>query len=633
MKKYFEETFKVNKKNLATKKALMQATIVFIILSSSVLFGRFDLGLTAVLGSFSNIYVINGSYPSRIRKVMVVSVMLSICLMLGTLTITVPFLYALILGLIGMIAHFVLKAFQIPGPSSLFFVLTYSVASIMPIMPEDFLNRGLLVLCGGLVSTIVVIVDAIFNHKKPETESVLNIFKNLAHLTNNFSGKTFGDARSDTLNSIHHATNTLTTANTFWNKNKDYNRLLQLKGRAEAIWSSCLELSSKGYEVLPTEISESLKYIYKRIEGTETLDYLPIDYNGEDIYISELADLINNTVKLLNESDLQLDKQISYRKPMYSRIIKENLSKDSLVLMSSMQYGIILFASVIIAFGMGFERAYWIPMSCCSVLLGSSSLSTIQRALQRTVGTIIGMLVAVLILLFEPNTWTIVILMAILMGTAELLIAFNYTIAVMFITPNVLLMSAAITKHFDTYLVVPRITDVIIGSVIGLIGVLIVGRNQASKKLPKTINNTLRLQANILHTIFSSNKYHHNIADSTIIREMHTEIMNTKAMYQAALNEMDNNVKKVEYVYPIIFTVEQLAFTLERAYEKGNISTLSDQSIGLYLTTYENICKKVVFGTSYEPIELPQLKEFTSIRTELMKLQSLSSNKLDKKTS
>ena len=104
-------------------------------------------------------------------------------------------------------------------------------------------------------------------------------------------------------------------------------------------------------------------------------------------------------------------------------------------------------------------------------------------------------------------------------------------------------------------------------------------------------------------------------------------------MYQAALNEMDNNVKKVEYVYPIIFTVEQLAFTLERAYEKGNISTLSDQSIGLYLTTYENICKKVVFGTSYEPIELPQLKEFTSIRTELMKLQSLSSNKLDKKTS
>ncbi|MFC7087893.1 hypothetical protein ACFQI5_13435 [Mammaliicoccus vitulinus] len=40
-----------------------------------------------------------------------------------------------------------------------------------------------------------------------------------------------------------------------------------------------------------------------------------------------------------------------------------------------------------------------------------------------------------------------------------------------------------------------------------------------------------------------------------------------------------------------------------------------------------------MFNTSYEPIELPQLKEFTSIRTELMKLQSLSSNKLDKKTS
>ncbi|SUM37752.1 FUSC family protein [Mammaliicoccus fleurettii] len=544
MKKYFEVMFKVDKKKLGTKKAILQAIIVFIILASSVLFGRFDLGLTAVLGSFSNIYVFNGSYPSRIRKVIVVSIMLSVCLMLGTLTITIPFLYALILGLIGMIAHFILKAFQIPGPSSVFFVLTYSVASIMPIMPEDFLNRGLLVLCGGLVSTLVIIVDAIFNHKKPEIESVLNIYKNLAYLTKNFNGKTFDDARSDTLSSIHYATNTLTTANAFWNKNKDYNRLLQLKGRAEAMWSSCLELSSKGYEVLPVEISESLEYICNRIEGKNTLEYSSIVYDGDDVYLSELADLINNTVKMLNESDLQIDKQINYKKPMYSRIIQENLSKDSLVLMSSMQYGIILFTSVIIAFGLGFERAYWIPISCCSVLLGSSSLSTIQRALQRTVGTILGMLGAVIILAFEPNAWTIVILMTILMATAELLIAFNYTFAIMFITPNVLLMSAAITNQFDTYLVVPRITDVIIGSAIGLIGVLIVGRNHASKKLPKSINNTLRLQADILHTLFSSNKYHDNIVGSTIITEMHTEIMNTKAMYQAALNEMDNDIKK-----------------------------------------------------------------------------------------
>ena len=550
MKKYFDVMFKVNKNNLATKKAFMQAIIVFIILAGSVLFGRFDLGLTALLGSFSNIYIINGSYPSRIRKVITVSIVLSVCIMLGTITITIPFLYALVLGLIGMIGHFVLKAFQIPGPSSLFFVLTYSVASIMPIMPEDFLNRGLLVLCGGIVSTIVVIVDAMFNHKKPEAESVSNIYKNLAFLTENFSGKKFDDARSNTLNAIHHATNTLTTANAFWNKTHGYNRMLQLKGRAEAIWSACLELSSKGYEVLPKEISEALNYIQLRIAENESTHYVPIEYDGESSYIKSLAELINDTVMILNDKNLQFDKQIIYRKPMYSRIIKENLSRDSLVLMSSMQ-----------------------------------------------------------------------------LGTAELLIAFNYTIAVTFITPNVLLMSAAITQHFDTYLVMPRIVDVIIGSVIGLIGVLIVGRNQASKKLPKTINNTLKLQSSLLHAIFSSNKYHHNIAKSKIITDLHTEIMNTKSMYQAALNEMDNKVKKVEYVYPIIFTVEQLAFTLERAYAQGKITTLSDHDLGLYLTTYENICKKVVFNADYEKIDLPELKEYTSIRNELMKLQSLSHTK------
>lgn len=94
-------------------------------------------------------------------------------------------------------------------------------------------------------------------------------------------------------------------------------------------------------------------------------------------------------------------------------------------------------------------------------------------------------------------------------------------------------------------------------------------------------------------------------------------------MYQAALNEIDNDVKKIEYVYPIIFTVEHLAFTLEQAYRRGNLSTLTDEEIGLYLTTYENICKKVEFNVRYDIIELPKLKEFQSIRNELMKLQNL----------
>lgn len=623
MKKYFEVMFKVNMQNIAIKKAIMQAIIVFIILSTSVIIGRFDLGLTALLGSFSHIYIINGSYPSRIRKVITVSIMLSICLMVGSITITTPFLYAFILGLIGMTAHFVLKSLQVPGPSSLFFILTYSIASIMPIAPEDFLIRGSLVLCGGLVSALVVMVDAFFNHKKPETESVLNIYKNLSYLVKNFNGERFNKARSQTLNTINQAALTLTTAKAFWNNKRDYNRLLLLKEKADEIWSECLELSSRGYESLPDEISVALNYICERLEGKSDLNYDIEYYNGDDPYINELVKLIYDAEALLNENELQIDKKIIHNKPMYSKTIKENFSKDSLVLMQSMQYGIILFVSVIVAFGVGFERAYWIPVSCCSVLLGTSSLSTIQRAFQRTLGTIIGTLVAVVILYFEPSTWPIVILMAILMAAAELLIAVNYTIAVTFITPNVLLMSAAITNQFDTYLILPRITDVMIGSAIGLLGVLIVGRKQASKKLPRTIINTLRIQSQLLHTLFSSNKYHINLIDTLLIREMKTEIMNTKAMYQAALNEIDNDVKKIEYVYPIIFTVEHLAFTLEQAYRRGDLSTLTDEEVGLYLTTYENICKKVEFNVRYDIIELPKLKEFQSIRNELMKLQNL----------
>ena len=39
MKKYFEVMFKVNMQNIAIKKAIMQAIIVFTILSTSVIVG------------------------------------------------------------------------------------------------------------------------------------------------------------------------------------------------------------------------------------------------------------------------------------------------------------------------------------------------------------------------------------------------------------------------------------------------------------------------------------------------------------------------------------------------------------------------------------------------------------------
>ena len=95
--------------------------------------------------------------------------------------------------------------------------------------------------------------------------------------------------------------------------------MLQLKGRSEAIWSACLELSSKGYEVLPKEISEALTYIQLRIAGNESAQYVPIKYDGESSYIKSLAELINDTVIILNDKNLQFDKQIIYRKPMYSQ--------------------------------------------------------------------------------------------------------------------------------------------------------------------------------------------------------------------------------------------------------------------------------------------------------------------------
>ena len=110
-------------------------------------------------------------------------------------------------------------------------------------------------------------------------------------------------------------------------------------------------------------------------------------------------------------------------------------------------------------------------------MLGSTVMSTFHRSIQRAIGTIVGVLIASIILATHPTGIMVALFILLLGGLTELFMVRNYAFAVMFITPNSLLMAESTTQiHNLSYFATARITDILIGIVIGLIGVLLVGR-------------------------------------------------------------------------------------------------------------------------------------------------------------
>lgn len=89
-----------------------------------VLIGQIRLGLLGGIGSFSYLYVINEPYAQRGKNIFA-ALGISLSVALGTLLAPYPILIILMVGLIGGITIFIFGVLKIPGPSSMFFVLSF----------------------------------------------------------------------------------------------------------------------------------------------------------------------------------------------------------------------------------------------------------------------------------------------------------------------------------------------------------------------------------------------------------------------------------------------------------------------------------------------------------------------------
>ncbi|MDQ7878153.1 FUSC family protein [Microbacterium sp. QXD-8] len=121
------------------------------------------------------------------------------------------------------------------------------------------------------------------------------------------------------------------------------------------------------------------------------------------------------------------------------------------------------------------DRAYWIVGAAIAVIgVAADRRAAFSRGLHRMIGTILGAGVYLLLApLPVPALW-LALLLGVLQFTIELFIVRNYALALVFITPLVLLLTGAATGSVDTVAVATeRVIDTLAGAVLGAVtGVL-----------------------------------------------------------------------------------------------------------------------------------------------------------------
>lgn len=115
-------------------------------------------------------------------------------------------------------------------------------------------------------------------------------------------------------------------------------------------------------------------------------------------------------------------------------------------------------------------HAYWAVAASVAVIgLSADKSYSLQRGLHRTIGTVLGAGLYVVLAPLGDNLVILIVLLTALQFVIELVVVRNYALALIFVTPLVLLITAATTTSGDLMsTALERVLDTVIGAAIAI---------------------------------------------------------------------------------------------------------------------------------------------------------------------
>lgn len=148
---------------------------------------------------------------------------------------------------------------------------------------------------------------------------------------------------------------------------------------------------------------------------------------------------------------------------------KERITADPSVIIDSYFYGAILFFATYLSFSLKLYNPYWLVVSCAAILQGNNFKDVFSRNFQRIIGTIIGLIIAAIMLDIHWSTLNQMFVISILYMIVDFFKKKNYTVLLIFSTPMALMLSNLVHHQYISTLIQYRFISILLGSLSGLI--------------------------------------------------------------------------------------------------------------------------------------------------------------------
>ena len=136
---------------------------------------------------------------------------------------------------------------------------------------------------------------------------------------------------------------------------------------------------------------------------------------------------------------------------------------------------------------LGLGHGYWAAISAAAVLHSINVRTAAQRAVQRTLGTVAGLMLALGVLAVRPDPVVLVLVIILLEFLLEYVVARNYGLGVVFLTPLALLLTDLAAPSPAGALVQDRALSSVLGIVVALGCALVVVHDHAALRAERAL--------------------------------------------------------------------------------------------------------------------------------------------------
>ncbi|WP_345381327.1 FUSC family protein [Pseudonocardia yuanmonensis] len=429
--------------------------------------GDVEAGLIASIGAFTSLYGTGRPYPYRARQLALIAVAFALVVTLGGLSVAVPWTSAFVVAAIAMAATWLCRALDTGPPGAYLFVLACAMATSVSGSGPPW-RTGVLVLAGGVLSWLVHMAGALVRPHGPETAAVSAGATAVVRLLE-ADGAGYVHARDEAARAMHHCWVHLAGNRTRPTDPADpVVRLRAIALRLHGLLAETMRAHDEGRPVR----SDSLARARDLAAQVADPPPAPGPLGRDDLPWGGLGPL---------------------------RSARQVLAAGSPWRVVVVRVGVAALVAGAAGSTLGLEHAYWSTAAAVLVLhQGLGWAGTAERAVQRLVGTWVGLLLAGAVLAMQLAGVALVLTITALQFVVQLTVPRNYGLGVVFVTPLALTIGSAGHPPDLGALLLSRGIDTLVGCVIGVLAYLLVAPGPAVPQPRRAVVDTMRAVLRVL---------------------------------------------------------------------------------------------------------------------------------------